>query len=187
MSLWAVMFLEYWKRMNATLTYQWDCSEFEDIEVWPLSTYTPAAKTEHWPMVHFRLCLLQERPRPQFTAMAPMMTKNLITGKDEPYFPKRNRFNRIVAGSMVIIMMVRELLSWVEMWGLEQEWSWDKRALLKTIITTHSAPMFLQIAVVMMFLVSIILYRIIIAIVVSRSGNFLVVASVRHLCGSLPL
>lgn len=123
MSLWAVMFLEYWKRMNATLTYQWDCSEFEDIEVWPLSTYTPAAKTEHWPMVHFRLCLLQERPRPQFTAMAPMMTKNLITGKDEPYFPKRNRFNRIVAGSMVIIMMVRELLSWVEMWGLEQEQS----------------------------------------------------------------
>lgn len=111
MSLWAVMFLEYWKRMNATLTYQWDCSEFEDIE---------------------------ERPRPQFTAMAPMMTKNLITGKDEPYFPKRNRFNRIVAGSMVIIMMI---------------------------------------AVVMMFLVSIILYRIIIAIVVSRSGNFLVVAS----------
>ncbi|XP_060098094.1 anoctamin-7 [Heteronotia binoei] len=111
MSLWAVTFLEYWKRMNATLTYRWDCSDFEDIE---------------------------ERPRPQFTAMAPMTTKNPITGEDEPYFPRQNRFNRIVAGSMVIIMMI---------------------------------------AVVVMFLISIILYRAIIAVVVSRSGNFLVVAS----------
>ncbi|XP_066477596.1 anoctamin-7 [Tiliqua scincoides] len=111
MSLWAVTFLEYWKRMNATLTYRWDCSDFEDIE---------------------------ERPRPQFAAMAPMTTKNPITGEEEPYFPKKNRFNRIVAGSMAIIMMI---------------------------------------AVVVMFLISIILYRVIVAIVVSRSGNFLVVAS----------
>ncbi|XP_053164979.1 anoctamin-7 [Hemicordylus capensis] len=111
MSLWAVTFLEYWKRMNATLTHRWDCSDFEDIE---------------------------ERPRPQFTAMAPMTTKNPITGEEEPYFPKRNRFNRIIAGSMAIIMMI---------------------------------------AVVVMFLISIILYRAIIAIVVAKSGNFLVVAS----------
>ncbi|XP_054838891.1 anoctamin-7-like [Eublepharis macularius] len=111
MSLWAVTFLEYWKRMNATLTYRWDCSEFEDIE---------------------------ERPRPQFTAMAPMTTKNPVTGEEEPYFPRQNRFNRIVAGSMVIVIMI---------------------------------------AVVVMFLISIILYRAIIAVVVSRSGNFLVVAS----------
>ncbi|XP_061492649.1 anoctamin-7 [Rhineura floridana] len=111
MSLWAVTFLEYWKRMNATLTHRWDCSDFEDIE---------------------------ERPRPQFTAMAPMTTINPITGEEEPYFPKRNRFNRIIAGSMVIIMMI---------------------------------------AVVVMFLISIILYRAIIAVVVSRSGNFLIVAS----------
>nr|XP_060623941.1 anoctamin-7 [Anolis sagrei ordinatus] len=111
MSLWAVTFLEYWKRMNATLNYRWDCSDFEDIE---------------------------ERPRPQFTAMAPMTTLNPITGEEEPYFPKRNRFKRIVAGSTVIIMMI---------------------------------------AVVVMFLISIILYRAIIAVVVSKSGNFLVVAS----------
>ncbi|KAJ6669275.1 hypothetical protein lerEdw1_008084 [Lerista edwardsae] len=122
MSLWAVTFLEYWKRMNATLSYRWDCSDFEDIE---------------------------ERPRPAFTAMAPMTTKNPITGVEEPYFPKRNRFNRIMAGSMVIIMMI---------------------------------------AVVVMFLISIILYRIIIAIVVARSGTFLVVASasrIASLTGSM--
>ncbi|XP_015674147.2 anoctamin-7 [Protobothrops mucrosquamatus] len=111
MSLWAVTFLEYWKRMNATLTYRWDCSDFEDIE---------------------------ERPRPQFAALAPMTIVNPITGEEEPYFPKRTRFNRIITGSMVIIIMI---------------------------------------AVVIIFLISIILYRAIISVIVSRSGNFLLVSS----------
>ncbi|XP_009891388.1 PREDICTED: anoctamin-7 [Charadrius vociferus] len=79
MSLWAVLFLEFWKRTNASLAHHWDCSEFEDIE---------------------------ERPRPQFTAMAPMTIINPITGAKEPYFPKRSRLHRILAGSMVIIMMI---------------------------------------------------------------------------------
>ncbi|NXP13438.1 ANO7 protein, partial [Thinocorus orbignyianus] len=79
MSLWAVLFLEFWKRTNASLAHQWDCFEFEDIE---------------------------ERPRPQFTAMAPMTETNPVTGAKEPYFPKRNRLHRILAGSMVIIMMI---------------------------------------------------------------------------------
>lgn len=33
MSLWAVTFLEYWKRCCAALSHRWDCSEFQDIEV----------------------------------------------------------------------------------------------------------------------------------------------------------
>uniref|UniRef100_A0A8C6YJX4 Anoctamin n=1 Tax=Nothoprocta perdicaria TaxID=30464 RepID=A0A8C6YJX4_NOTPE len=86
MSLWAVMFLEYWKRMNASLAHRWDCSDFEDIE---------------------------ERPRPQFTAMAPMTIINPITGAEEPYFPKRNRHHRILAGSMVIIMMIAIVVMFV--------------------------------------------------------------------------
>ena len=32
MSLWAVTFLEHWKRSSAVLAHRWDCSEFEDIE-----------------------------------------------------------------------------------------------------------------------------------------------------------
>ncbi|NXS99153.1 ANO7 protein, partial [Jacana jacana] len=111
MSLWAVLFLEFWKRTNASLAHHWDCSEFEDIE---------------------------ERPRPQFTAMAPMTTTNPITGAEEPYFPQRSRLQRILAGSMVIVMMI---------------------------------------AVVVMFLVSIILYRAVVAILISRSGHFWFVAS----------
>ncbi|XP_039345620.1 anoctamin-7 isoform X2 [Mauremys reevesii] len=84
MSLWAVTFLEYWKRMNATLAHRWDCSDFEDIE---------------------------ERPRPQFTAMAPMTMENPITGAEEPYFPKRSRVKRVTAGLMVIIMMASRIAS----------------------------------------------------------------------------
>ncbi|NXN36475.1 ANO7 protein, partial [Rhinoptilus africanus] len=79
MSLWAVLFLEFWKRTNASLAHHWDCSEFEDIE---------------------------EQPRPQFTAVAPMTMINPVTGAEEPYFPKRRRIHRILAGSMVIIMMI---------------------------------------------------------------------------------
>ncbi|XP_070929872.1 anoctamin-7 isoform X1 [Macaca nemestrina] len=110
MALWAVLLLEYWKRKSATLAYRWDCSDYEDIE---------------------------ERPRPQFAASAPTTAPNPITGEDEPYFPERSRARRMLAGSVVIVVMV---------------------------------------AVVVMCLVSIILYRAIMAIVVSRSGNTLLAA-----------
>ncbi|XP_069474206.1 anoctamin-7 isoform X2 [Ambystoma mexicanum] len=79
MSLWAVTFLEYWKRTNAVLVYRWDCFEFAYIE---------------------------ERPRPEFAAMAPTTIRNPITGAEEPYFPKRRRINRIITGSMALILMV---------------------------------------------------------------------------------
>uniref|UniRef100_A0A2K6TVX9 Anoctamin n=1 Tax=Saimiri boliviensis boliviensis TaxID=39432 RepID=A0A2K6TVX9_SAIBB len=110
MALWAVLLLEYWKRKSATLAYRWDCSDYEDIE---------------------------ERPRPQFAASAPMTAPNPITGEDEPYFPERSRARRMLAGSVVILVMV---------------------------------------AVVVMGVVSIILYRTIMAIVVSRSGNTVLAA-----------
>lgn len=38
MSLWAVTFLEYWKRTSSILSHRWDCSEFEEIEVKKLVT-----------------------------------------------------------------------------------------------------------------------------------------------------
>lgn len=34
MSFWAVTFLEYWKRKNATLAHHWDCMDFHEEEVW---------------------------------------------------------------------------------------------------------------------------------------------------------
>ncbi|XP_008286251.1 anoctamin-7 [Stegastes partitus] len=103
MSLWAVTFLEYWKRTCSTLSHRWDCSDFQDIE---------------------------ERPRPEFTAMAPMTVRNPVTGAEEPYFPEKKRVNRTLTGCMVIIIMV---------------------------------------AVVLMFLIAVILYRTILSIVIYKS------------------
>ncbi|KAM9615708.1 LOW QUALITY PROTEIN: anoctamin-7 [Morphnus guianensis] len=75
----ALLFLEFWKPTNTSLAHHWDCSEFEDIK---------------------------EQPRPQFTAMAPMMITNPVMGAEEPYFPKRSRLHWILAGSMVMTMMI---------------------------------------------------------------------------------
>lgn len=58
-----------------------------------------------------RLCSPQERPRPEFAAMAPTMEANPVTGVKEPYFPEKTRLSRMFTGSMVIIMMVRPCLN----------------------------------------------------------------------------
>ncbi|XP_016047564.2 anoctamin-7 [Erinaceus europaeus] len=110
MALWAVLFLEHWKGQSATLAYRWGCSDYEDME---------------------------ERPRPQFAAAAPTTSLNPITGQDEPYFPPTSRFRRMLAGSVLVLMMV---------------------------------------AVVVVFLVAIILYRAIMAVLVSRSPNTVLAA-----------
>ncbi|NXC37579.1 ANO7 protein, partial [Penelope pileata] len=86
MSLWAVLFLKFWKRTNASLAHHWDCFEFEDIE---------------------------ERPRPQFIAAAPMTIISPITGAEEPYFPTRSRLHRILAGFMLIIMLIAMVVMFV--------------------------------------------------------------------------
>uniref|UniRef100_A0A8C1EFR8 Anoctamin n=1 Tax=Cyprinus carpio carpio TaxID=630221 RepID=A0A8C1EFR8_CYPCA len=79
MSLWAVTFLEYWKRKNATLAHHWDCMDFHEEE---------------------------EPPRPEFSAMAPAMEENPVTGVKEPYFPEKARISRMLTGSMVIVIML---------------------------------------------------------------------------------
>uniref|UniRef100_A0A8C5MDN0 Anoctamin n=1 Tax=Leptobrachium leishanense TaxID=445787 RepID=A0A8C5MDN0_9ANUR len=105
MSFWAVTFLEYWKRKNATLAHHWDCMDFQEEE---------------------------ERPRPEFAAMAPQMEQNPVTGVKEPYFPERDRLSRILTGSMVIVIML---------------------------------------CVVMIFLVSVIMYRGIVSMMMYHTGN----------------
>lgn len=37
-----------------------------------------------------------------------MTALNPITGEDEPYFPEKRRVHRMLAGSVVLLMMVRE-------------------------------------------------------------------------------
>ncbi|XP_064611439.1 anoctamin-7-like [Liolophura sinensis] len=83
-AFWAVTFLEYWKRKTASLAHHWDCLDFEEEE---------------------------ERPRPQYAAMAPLREINPITGISEPYFPDEKRLPRILSGmAMIIIMIVLVLI-----------------------------------------------------------------------------
>ncbi|CAK6448411.1 unnamed protein product [Pipistrellus nathusii] len=109
-ALWAVLFLECWKRKSAALAYRWGCFDYEDTE---------------------------ERPRPQFAASAPTTALNPITGEEEPYFSPRSRTRRMLASSVLVLMMV---------------------------------------AMVVICLMSIILYRAIMAILVSRLNNTLLAA-----------
>ncbi|XP_027049468.1 anoctamin-7-like [Pocillopora damicornis] len=78
-AFWAVFFLEYWKRKEITLAYQWDVLGFEEEE---------------------------ERPRPTFAALAPAVERNPVTGLLEPHFPEEKRFPRIVSGIAIVICMV---------------------------------------------------------------------------------
>ncbi|XP_033933005.2 anoctamin-7-like [Pseudochaenichthys georgianus] len=80
------------------------------------------------------LACVSERPRPEFTAMAPMTIRNPVTGAEEPYFPENERINRTLTGFMAIIIMV---------------------------------------AVVLLFLIAIILYRTILSIVIDKSDTAL--------------
>ncbi|KAL8574872.1 hypothetical protein ACOMHN_044894 [Nucella lapillus] len=78
-SFWAVTFLEYWKRKNASLAHHWDCLGFEEEE---------------------------ERPRPEYAARAPTFKENPITGVKEPFFDPQDRLPRILSGMAAIIVMI---------------------------------------------------------------------------------
>ncbi|XP_055863941.1 anoctamin-7-like isoform X3 [Biomphalaria glabrata] len=78
-SFWAVTFLEYWKRKNASLAHHWDCLNFEEEE---------------------------ERPRPEYAARAPDLKENPITGINEPYFDPSKRIPRILSGIAAIVIMI---------------------------------------------------------------------------------
>uniref|UniRef100_A0A668APH9 Anoctamin n=1 Tax=Myripristis murdjan TaxID=586833 RepID=A0A668APH9_9TELE len=115
MSFWAVTFLEYWKRKMATLAHHWDCMDFHEEE---------------------------ERPRPEFAAMAPAMEQNPVTGVKEPYFPEKARLSRMLTGSMVIVIML---------------------------------------CVVMIFLVTVIMYRGIISVMMFHTGSPVLRTQVHHI------
>ncbi|CAH8571975.1 unnamed protein product, partial [Dicrocoelium dendriticum] len=78
MVIWAVTFLEFWKRKNARLAYRWDVMDYETVE---------------------------ERPRPQYAAMCSELAENPVTGALEPHFPERRRKTRIVAGLVLVLLM----------------------------------------------------------------------------------
>lgn len=77
-SVWATLFLEFWKRRQATLAQEWHTDDFEEEE---------------------------EPLRPEFAATVTRLKKNEVTGKMEPHVPKLQLYSRL-AGVMSVIMFM---------------------------------------------------------------------------------
>ncbi|XP_077965632.1 anoctamin-7-like [Styela clava] len=121
MSFWAVLFLEYWKRKNASLAHHWEVMDYHE----------------------------DERPRPEYAALAPHLEKNPVTGVLEPHFPPSSRLRRTLTGFTILIIML---------------------------------------SVVIIFVISVILYKCLIGIILMHSSNYYVhvgAGSVKSLSGAV--
>ena len=79
MSIWATLFLEFWKRQQAILSYEWHMMHFEEME---------------------------EQLRPEFVATATTLKENPVTGKMEPYIPAKQRYQRFAGAASAITFMI---------------------------------------------------------------------------------
>uniref|UniRef100_A0A8C5PCK2 Anoctamin n=1 Tax=Leptobrachium leishanense TaxID=445787 RepID=A0A8C5PCK2_9ANUR len=85
MAIWATVFLEFWKRRRAVLTYDWDLIDWEDEE---------------------------EELRPQFEAKYSKLERlNPITGKPEPFQPFSDRLSRLMVSVSGIFFMISLVLT----------------------------------------------------------------------------
>lgn len=79
MSLWATIFLEFWKRKQVSLAYEWHTMDFEEDE---------------------------ERPRPEYVASVTRLKENPVTGKMEPYMPVGQRCKRLSGAFGIVLFFV---------------------------------------------------------------------------------
>ncbi|CAB4012900.1 anoctamin-4-like isoform X1, partial [Paramuricea clavata] len=79
MSIWATLFLEYWKRTEATLAFKWNVYDL-------LKEYEPL--------------------RPAFVCKVNNTKKNPVTEKLEPYLPRVTRVKRSLGALGVVCLMV---------------------------------------------------------------------------------
>lgn len=78
-SVWATLFLEFWKRRQATLAQEWHTDDFEEEE---------------------------EPLRPEYSATVTTLRRNEVTGKLEPYVPKIQIYSRLTGVFSIIIFMI---------------------------------------------------------------------------------
>ncbi|XP_034540971.1 anoctamin-3 isoform X2 [Notolabrus celidotus] len=85
MAIWATVFLEFWKRRRAELTYDWDLIDWEEEE---------------------------EELRPQFEAKYSRVEKlNPISGKPEPFQPFSDKLSRLMVSVSGIFFMISLVLT----------------------------------------------------------------------------
>eukprot|EP00053_Salpingoeca_punica_P016735 m.159045 g.159045 ORF g.159045 m.159045 type:complete len:933 (+) comp17033_c0_seq2:80-2878(+) len=76
MAIWASVFLDFWKRTNARVAYNWDLRDFDE----------------------------EEPDRPQFKGVG--TRKNPITGEMEKYYPKSRRWMKVAGAVAVVVSML---------------------------------------------------------------------------------
>lgn len=135
------MFLEYWKRKNANIAHHWEVMDYQEEE---------------------------ERPRPEYAARAPLMEKNPITGVIEPHFPPGARLRRTFTGFTILIIMVNGLL--IPSFQIITQGKF-KNSINIEITNTNTLFMNFQLIVVIIFVISVILYKCLINIVLLHSKN----------------
>ena len=79
MSLWATVYLEFWKRKQISLAHEWHTMDFEEEE---------------------------ERPRPEYLASVTRLKKNPVTEKMEPYMPARTRCAKLSGAAGVVAFFI---------------------------------------------------------------------------------
>ncbi|XP_037109405.1 anoctamin-3 isoform X2 [Syngnathus acus] len=85
MAIWATVFLEFWKRRRAELTYDWDLIDWEEEE---------------------------EELRPQFEAKYSRVERvNPVSGKPEPFQPLSDKLSRLMVSVSGIFFMISLVLT----------------------------------------------------------------------------
>ncbi|KAF6023228.1 ANO4 [Bugula neritina] len=84
MALWATFFMEFWKRQQARIQYDWDVADYEEAE---------------------------QSMRPEFQANAQNKKKNPITHDYEPYMTMWERGLRIMSSLMFIFFLLLVVLA----------------------------------------------------------------------------
>lgn len=133
----ATVFLEFWKRRRAELTYDWDLIDWEEEEVRqqypqiaPISfdhltillchrlhdikrrVTASSGRYARSSIVYTGMCVVnQEELRPQFEAKYSRMERvNPISGKPEPFQPFSDKLSRLMVSVSGIFFMVNPLI-----------------------------------------------------------------------------
>lgn len=86
MSIWAVAFLEFWKRQTAHLSYRWSMDDYEEEDAYP---------------------------RPEYCAKATTTRRNPITKQKEPYFSKKKQKTRMCVSMVTLLVLIFVVLIFV--------------------------------------------------------------------------
>ncbi|XP_046854915.1 anoctamin-4-like isoform X3 [Xenia sp. Carnegie-2017] len=84
MSIWSTLFLELWKRLQATLSYKWHTSDFEEVE---------------------------EQVRPEYAAVVTTLRENPVTNRMEPYTPRTTIFRKYAGVISIVTFMITLVIS----------------------------------------------------------------------------